>query len=131
MEDAILKNDVETVQVLLEAGHNPNSKSDTGTPLIFLTENLEILKLLLDYGSDPLLPDENGFILQDYCDNDEIISLLKKPRNVIMVSESKLIKYNETFSRRKKRARTLKISKIKEPPEVKEQQQSLQSDLSS
>ena len=129
MEDAILKNDVETVQVLLEAGHNPNAKTQTGTPLIFLSENLEILKLLLDYGSDPLLPDENGFILQDYCDNDEIISLLKKPRNVIMVSESKLIKYNETFSRRKKRARTLKVVRAKEPPEVKEQEQ--QSGLSS
>lgn len=126
MEDAILKNDVETVQVLLEAGQNPNAKTETGTPLIFLSENLEILKLLLDYGSDPLLPDENGFILQDYCDNDEIISLLKQPRNVIMISESKLIKYNETFSRRKKRAKTLKIARVKE----QSQQSQVQSDLS-
>lgn len=111
MEEAILKEDVETVQVLLETGQDPNAKTATGTPLIFLSENLEILKLLLDYGSDPLLPDENGFMLQDYCDNDEIISLLKKPRNVIMISESKLIKYNETFSRRKKRAKTRKIAR--------------------
>lgn len=118
MEDAIIKGDVETVKDLLDAGHNPNDKTATGTPLIFLTENLEILKLLLDYGSDPQLPDENGFVLQDYCDNDEIISLLNKPRNVIIISESKLIKYNETLNRRRKRAKTLKIMRAN----AKEQQ---------
>jgi hypothetical protein len=111
MEEAILQEDIETIKYLLEAGYDPNSKTQTQTPLIFISKNLEILKLLLDYGADPKLPDENGFMLEDYCDDDEILSLLSKPRNVIIFSETKTIKYNETLRLRRKRSKTLKVSK--------------------
>jgi|Laugrespbdmm15sn_2_1035079.scaffolds.fasta_scaffold119164_1 hypothetical protein len=115
MEEAIHKNDIDTIKYLLEQGHDPNSKTEVGTPLIFISTNLEILKLLLDYGADACCPDEYGFVLQDYTDNDEALSLLNKPRNVILVAETKTIKYNETLRLRKKRAKTLRIKKIKEP----------------
>lgn len=115
MEEAIHKNDIDTIKYLLEHGHDPNSKTETGTPLIFISTNLEILKLLLDYGADPSCPDEYGFVLQDYCDNDETLLLLNKPRNSIIVAETKTIKYNETLRLRKKRAKTLRMKKIKAP----------------
>lgn len=112
MEEAINQNDIASVKYLLEQGYNPNSKTETDTPLIFTTESLEILNLLLDFGADPKLPDENGFTLDDYCDeNDDKIKLLRKERNTINVSQSKLIRYNETIRLKKRRAKTLR-SKI-------------------
>jgi hypothetical protein len=115
MEEAIHKNDIDTIKYLLEQGYDPNSKTETGTPLIFISTNLEILKLLLDYGADACCPDEYGFVLQEYCDNYEALLLLNKPRNTIIVAETKTIKYNETLRLRKKRAKTLRIKKIKAP----------------
>jgi ankyrin repeat protein len=116
MEEAILKNDIDTIKYLLEHGYDPNSKTEAGTPLIFISTNLEILKLLLDYGADSQCPDEYGFILQEYCDNSETLSLLNKPRNVILVAETKTIKYNETLRLRKKRAKTLRAKKQTKAP---------------
>lgn len=114
MEEAILKNDIDTVKYLLEQGHDPNSKTETDTPLIFITTNLEVLKLLLDYGADAKCPDENGFILENYCDDDETLSLLNKPRNVILVPQTKTIKYRETLRLRQKRAKTFRRKVTKE-----------------
>jgi ankyrin repeat protein len=114
MEEAILKNDIDTVKYLLDEGFDPNTKTNTNTPLIFRCKNLEILKLLLDYGADTKSPDEHGFILEDYCDDDETLSLLNKPRNVIIISKTKTIKYRETLRLRQKRTKTLRRKIIKE-----------------
>jgi ankyrin repeat protein len=112
MEDAINQNNIEAVKYLLEQGYNPNSKTETDTPLIFTTESLEILNLLLDFGADPKLADENGFTMEDYCaENDDKIKLLRKERNTLNVCQSKLIRYNETIRLKKRRAKTLR-SKI-------------------
>ena len=112
MEDAINQNDIASVKYLLEQGYNPNSKTESDTPLIFITESLEILNLLLDFGADPKIADENGFTMDDYCEeNDDKIKLLRKERNTINVSQSKLIRYNETIRLKKRRAKTLR-SKI-------------------
>lgn len=115
MEEAILKNDIEKVRYLLEEeGIDPNSRTELGTPLIFLSENLEILKILLDNGADPNNTDENGFMLQDYSDNDEILSLLKAPRKpnpTILSTNSKLAKYNETFKLRSRKTKTFKAKR--------------------
>lgn len=117
MEEAILKNDIEKIRYLLEEeGTDPNLRTESGTPLIFLSENLEILKILLDNGADPNNTDENGFMLQDYCDNDETLSLLKAPRIAaiaVPVINSKLSKYNETFKLRGQKAKTLKAKRKK------------------
>ena len=115
MEEAILNNDIDTVKYLLEEGCDPNTKTETGTPLLFLNENLEILTLLLDYGADATVPDENGFILEDYCDDDSKLLLLKKPRNAMIVTQTKAIKYKETFKLKHKRAKTLKAKSIRLP----------------
>jgi ankyrin repeat protein len=109
MEDAINKNDISAIKYLLEQGYDPNSKTATDTPLIFTTESLDILNLLLDFGADPKLADENGFTLDDYCDeNDDKIKLIKKERNTINVTQSKLIRYNETLRLKKRRAKTFR-----------------------
>jgi hypothetical protein len=114
MEDAINQNNIDAVKYLLEQGYNPNSKTDTETPLIFISENLEILNLLLDFGADPTLPDENGFTMEDYYDeNDDKIKLLKKERNSINVCQSKLLKYNETLRLKKRRAKTFRNKVMK------------------
>ena len=115
MEEAILKNDIDTVKYLLEQGQDPNYKTNTGTPLIFISKNLEILKLLLEYGADPACPDEYGFILEDYCDNDETLSLLNKPLNVIILSETKTIKYRTTLRLKQKRTKTFRKKAVKVP----------------
>ena len=98
MEEAIINNDIDTIKYLLDQGFDPNHKDETGTPLLFKTHNLEILKILLDYGADSKCVDENGFMLEDYCDNDETLSILNKPRNAIVLSKSKIIKYNTFFN---------------------------------
>ncbi len=102
MEKAILEEDLEEIQALLEEGYDPNSKNDTNTPMIFLTENIKILELLLSYGADPKICDENGFILEDYTDDDKIILLLNNQKNTIIIKPSKFIKYRGTIKNRSK-----------------------------
>lgn len=115
MEEAIINNDIDTIKYLLDQGFDPNHKNETGTPLIFLTQNLEILKILLDYGADSKCTDENGFMLEDYCDDVTILSLLNKQRNVIIATKTKTINYKETFRLKQKRTKTLKVKVIKVP----------------
>jgi len=116
MENAIQANDIETIKYLLEQGTDPNTKTETNTPLIFLTENLEVLNLLLDNGADPNSVDENGFMLKDYRDDDATLSLLNKSRNTIIKPPSKFLKYNETLKLKIKRSKTLRAKKkIKVP----------------
>lgn len=115
MEEAIIKNDIDTIKYLLDQGFDPNHKDETETPLLFKTHNLEILKILLDYGADSKCTDENGFMLEDYSDDDAILSLLNKPRNVIIATKTKTINYKETFKLKQKRAKTFKVKVIKVP----------------
>jgi ankyrin repeat protein len=114
METAILENDIDTVKYLLQNGFDPNYKNSAGTPLIFLTEKPEILEILLSHGADSKCPDQYNFTLEDYCEDEAILNLLKKPRNVIIASKSKVIKYKETLRLKKKRTKTLKNIKSSE-----------------
>jgi ankyrin repeat protein len=114
MEDAIIKNDIDTVKYLLEQGYDPNSKTATDTPLIFICENLDILNLLLDFGADPKIVDEYGFRLDEYCDDENEMKILKKERNTINISQTKVIKYNETLRLKQRRAKTLRRKITKE-----------------
>jgi hypothetical protein len=111
MEEAILKNDIDMIKYLLDEGYDPNSKSESGNPLIFLSENLEILRLLLDYGADPKAVDEYGFMLQEYTDNTETLLLLDKPRNVIITPKTKALRYKETLKLKIRRSKTLRQKK--------------------
>lgn len=108
MEDAIIKNDIDTVKYLLEQGYDPNSKTTTNTPVLFLCEKKEVLNLLLDFGADPKLVDEYGFKMEEYCDDEEKLALLHKERNTINMTRTKVVRYNETIRLREKRAKTLR-----------------------
>jgi len=103
MEEAIKLEDIDAVENLLLEGFNPN---DTKTPLIFLTENKQVIKLLLDYGADPHATDEHGFKVQDYTDDEDLKKLLQEPRNPIIVSSTKFIKYRGTIKSIKKTNKT-------------------------
>ena len=98
MEQALIENDIEKVEALLVEGIDPNSKTDVGKPIIFLTDNQEVIKLLLEYGADPKAEDEHGFKLEDYIDDDtsnkEIRTLLNEPRKPTI---TKFIKYRATI----------------------------------
>lgn len=109
MEKAILAEDLEEIKSLLEAGYDPNSKTDTGTPLIFLSENIKILELLLSYGADPKICDENGFFLEDYTDDDKIVLLLNTEKNTIVVKPSKFMKYRGTIKGNQGKATTRRL----------------------
>lgn len=62
---AVSNSEKEIVQMLLEAGADPNQKSkDKFSPLINACDkyrpNLEIIKLLFEYGADPNIQDNDG-----------------------------------------------------------------------
>jgi ankyrin repeat protein len=111
MEEAIHKNDIEMIEYLLEQGYDPNSKTEDGEPLLFLSTNLDIIKLLLDNGADPKATDEYGFMLENYSDNIEILSLLSKPRNIIITPKTKALRYKETLKLKNKRTKTFRVKK--------------------
>lgn len=99
MEEALQANDIEKVETLLVEGTDPNMTTESGKPIIFLTENQEIIKLLLEYGADPQAEDENGFKLEDYTDDDTIKQLLTLPKKPPL---TKFIKYRGTIKSLKK-----------------------------
>jgi len=99
MEEALQGNDAEKVEALLVEGADPNMKTESGKPIIFLSESQEIIKLLLEYGADPLAEDENGFKMEDYTDDDEVKLLLNLPKKPPI---TKFIKYRGTIKSLKK-----------------------------
>jgi hypothetical protein len=111
MEKAILAEDLEEIKALLEEGYDPNGKTETNTPYIFITENIKILELLISYGADTKARDENGFILEDYTDDAKIILLLNNEKNTIIVKPSKFIKYRGTLRGKQNRATTRRRAK--------------------
>jgi len=93
MEQALIDNDIEKVESLLVEGADPNSKTEAGKPLIFLTESQEVIKLLLEYGADPKAEDEYGFKIEDYTDDEGLKTLLNEPRKPTI---TKFVKYRAT-----------------------------------
>jgi hypothetical protein len=103
MEEALEANSAEKVEALLVEGADPNMKTETGKPILFLTENQEIIKLLLEYGADPQAEDEHGFKMKDYTDDDELKLLLTLPKKPPL---TKFIKYRGTIKSFKKTNKT-------------------------
>jgi hypothetical protein len=103
METALEANDAEKVEALLVEGADPNMKTESGKPIIFLTENQEIIKLLLEYGADPQAEDENGFKMEDYTDDNDLKLLLNQPKKPPL---TKFIKYRGTIKSVKKANKT-------------------------
>jgi hypothetical protein len=103
MEEALLANDIEKIETLLVEGADPNMTTETGKPIIFLTESQEIIKLLLEYGADPQAEDEHGFKLEDYTDDDDLKQLLSLPKKPPL---TKFIKYRGTIKSVKKANKT-------------------------
>jgi hypothetical protein len=99
MEEALHANDTEKVEALLVEGADPNMKTESGNPILFLTENQEIIKLLLEYGADPQVEDVDGFKMEDYTDDDTIKQLLTLPKKPPL---TKFIKYRGTIKSLKK-----------------------------
>ena len=106
MELVIKSENLGEIENLLTEGYNPNEKTENNTPLIFLTENVAIIKLLLEYGADPKAVDEYGFTIEDYTDDEELKKLINEPRNPIIVSSTKFIKYRGTIKSIKKTNKT-------------------------
>jgi hypothetical protein len=82
--EAVKQNNIERVQLLLEAGANPNVreiKVNGITPLMFalMDDNEEIVKLLLKYGADPNTQSFTGNTALIYAlDNPKLFELLLK-----------------------------------------------------
>lgn len=76
LAEAVAKHDLKLIQLLLDAGANPNLGSDplVGDAVLAAVElgNLEILELLLNHGAKP----DPGAVTQRICIRDETIPLL-------------------------------------------------------
>ena len=79
MMDAVRDGDIETLELLLEQGSDPNFIDQFGTALgNAIRGNIDIVRLLLDWGADPNLSDQFGTVLKDAAlyGNIDIIRLL-------------------------------------------------------
>jgi len=103
MQEAIINENLEEIEKLLQSGYDPNEQVENGQTLLFQTENIKILKLLLDYGADPKTEDEYCFTVSDYTDNNEILSLMKSE-----IHPNKFVKYRGTLKIKVKRGKTKK-----------------------
>jgi ankyrin repeat protein len=103
MEEALKEENIEKIETLLLEGSDPNEKTKTGKPIIFLTDNQEVIKLLLEYGADPKIEDEYGFKLEDYADDDKLKALLNEPRKPTI---TKFVKYRATSKQIKSKNKT-------------------------